>query len=329
MATYPGTNELLTLAEYKSLTGTSATAYDTFLTSQIPAVSRAIETFCRRRFLSWTWTQWVPVDRELLLDSWPCTNVVLLGVPYICFTIADTSNLLNFQISQPSSSTPEVVARMTVTNTSTFAVTEFLFSAFATVGALKTAVEAAFPGVVTLTYGNLPVTTTFASVNTLTLRPTSGKTVYFGANYFDQTNSNPIGDVFRLNDLSDRLVINPNLVNTSRLFSGGYDYYSTGWGNVDPNSSVNLDFYQPDDMLAVYTAGWATADVPNDLKQTVSNIIRDIVSLFDMDGSGVYKPFKSETLGDYSYDQFDNNKLSELIESKYAKSLDYYRRKWI
>jgi hypothetical protein len=78
---YPGSNELVTLAEAKSINNISDTSLDTFYTALIPVVSRTIETYCRRRFLTNTWVQWVPVNSELIVDNWPITQVITLGVP--------------------------------------------------------------------------------------------------------------------------------------------------------------------------------------------------------------------------------------------------------
>ena len=326
---YPGTNELITLAEFKSLTNTTATSYDAFLTAQIPAISRAIESYCRRRFLTNTWVQWCSVDRVLITDNWPITQVLMIGVPYICFTITDTTNTYNFSITQTTSNNLNVVPQFTVTNTSTWAVTSYPFATYTTVGALKSAVEGAIAGV-TFSYGTLPTTVTMSSINTLSLRQTNGKTVYFGANYFDQTTSNPVGDVYRISDNSDRIFLNPNFYNASKVFGNGYDYYSTGWGNIDPNNQTNLDNYQPDDIMLAYISGYTTADVPTDLKQVTCNILKDIVTLYDLDGSGVYRGiFSSEKLGDYSYDLPDSSMISKLITDRYADALDYYKKKVI
>ena len=326
---YPNSNELLTIAEYRTLTNTAnPTTYDSFITGQIPAVARAVETYCRRRFLQNTWTQWCSINYQLIADNWPISQVFLIGVPYPCFTITDTSNNLAFSITQANPNNLNVVPKFSVVDQSALTSTDYLFATYTTVGALKTAVEAAH-ATVTFTYQSLPTTVTMSNVSTLTLRPTNGKTVYFGANYFNQTTSSPIGDIFRLSDNSDRIFINPNYCTTSSLFIGGLSY-SYGYGNVDQNSSMNYDYYPPDDMLLVYQAGYITSEVPTDLKMICANILKDIVTLYDLDGSGVYRGiFDSEGLGDYNYKIGTDSNIGKLIDTKYASALDFYKRKVI
>jgi hypothetical protein len=140
---YPGsTDEIVTLAEVKSLNGITVTTYDTYISSIIPVVCRAMENYCRRRFVKSNWIQWVPKENITILDNWPINNVLLIGAPYGCFTINDTNNIYTFNLTHPTSTNPNIVSKLIATNTSTLVQTEYLFSTYTTVGALKTAVEA-------------------------------------------------------------------------------------------------------------------------------------------------------------------------------------------
>ena len=318
---YPDSNELITLAELKIINNVTDTTNDTFYSAIIPIVSRTIETYCRRRFLTNTWVQWASSSSEIITDNWPITQVIQLGVPYEAFTIADTSNLLSFNITQTTPNNLNVVSQFSVSNASSWAVSVYPFATYPTVGQLKTAVETANP-TVTFTYSNSPSTVTTSTINTLALRATSGKTVYYGCNYFDQTSSSALGDVYRLSDNSDRIMLNPN-------------YYNTGW-------SFNEDVGEQDIMLA-YIAGYTTAQVPSDLKWIVASIIKDMTSIYGLDGGqfasnmpkGIYE---SESLGDYSYKLATDSAISKLIygsydpafvSGKYYGMLDYYLLKVI
>jgi len=325
---YPNSQSIISLAEYKALTGTTSTAYDTFLNAQIPSVERMVETYCRRRFLSYTWKEWFSADREILTSNWPISQVLLIGMPYVCFTIADTTNNHTFTVTNETPNNLNVVGKFSVVNSTTLVSTDYLFSNYTTVGALKTAVEAATTGV-TFTYGTLPTTITMANVNTQTLRATNGQTVYFGANYFDQTGNSMLGDIWRIGCNSDRIFVNSNFVSRTAMNSQDAGHYGD-WGNVDvtSNNYYNFNSYSPDDILVVYTAGYLPAAVPADLKQTIANIVRDIASIYDMDGSGIPRSiYAGEGLGDYNYRLDPNSSLGNLISIKYKDALDWYKSK--
>jgi hypothetical protein len=331
---YPDSNEITTLAQVKSLNNITVSTADTFITAMIPVIGRAIEYWCRRRFCKSNWIQWYPVQRELILDEYPINNVLLVGVPYTAFTITDTNNLYNFNISQANSRNLNIVSKLSVTNTQTFAVTDFLFSTYTTIGALKTQVENDISGV-TFTYGTLPTTITIADQNTLTLRACSGKTVYFGANYFDQFSNAGVGDIYRISDTSDRLLLNPSYANSS-VFNRYYDQFATGYGNID--SYAPQDWYNPDDIMVVWNAGYTTAEMPQELSLVATAMINDLIALFDVLGDGSYKGiYQSERLGDYEYRLWDvsggasneDAMIADLIQHKYAIALDRFRKKSI
>jgi hypothetical protein len=290
----------VTLAEVKALNNISVTTYDTFISANISTVCRAIEQFCRRRFVKADWIQWAPRAEALLTDNWPINYVAMLGVAYDVILITDTSNIFNFNVTQTTSNNIEVESKLSVINTSTMVATDFLFSTYPTLGQLKTAVETAIP-TVTFAYQAVPSTITIANVSCLTLRATVGKTLSAGIDYFNQSTSNGLGNIYRISDTSDRLFINPN----TAMVSGVSRYatnsqYLMGFNNIDNIST--LDWYQDYDLMIAYNAGYTTSNMPKELKWIVSSIFADLMALFDVQGSGAYKGLvKSEGLGDYNY----------------------------
>jgi len=326
---YPSNgNELVTLAEVKSTNNITLATWDTYISNLIPQIGRLIENYCRRRFIKATWTQWCSVDKELLTDNWPINNVIMIGVPYDVVKITDTNNIYNFGVIQTTSNNINLVPKFIASNTQTFATTEFLFSTYTTLGALKTAVEAALTGV-TFEYQQNSTPITFANINTLTLRSTNGKTLSAGINFFDQTTSTSVGDVYRISENSDRLFLNPNFAQASHTMSSG-NYvgpYTTGINNID--TGYTLDWYNETTLLLVYDSGYTTAEVPLDIKYIVCNIINDVMSMNDIMGSGVSKNiYRKEELGDYNYELDPNSHLSVIV-GRYHDQLDIYRRKII
>lgn len=323
---YPNNQTIATLAEVKSYSNITSASYDTFINAYLPVIDRAIENYCRRRFLSSNWIQWVTRDKELITDNYPINNILLIGIPKDVVLITDTNNIYNFNITQTSSNNISIDGAFKATNTSTLVTTEFLFSTYTTLGALKNAVEMALVGV-TFAYQANSTPLTYANLNTLSLRAGSGKTIYAGINYFDQTTSTSLGDVYRISDNSDRLVINPNLAEVSHLGNFGLGMYSAGYSNID--SGYTLNYYNEYDIMVIYDAGYTTANMPQELKWIAASVIRDLMSLYDIDSSGGYKGImKQENLGDYGYSLDPNANVSQLL-NRYADQLDYFKKKCI
>jgi len=326
---YPISNtEIVTSGEVKAINNITSAALDTFINNNIPVVSRAVENYCRRRFCRYTWTQWVNIERELMTDNWPINNVLLIGIPYEIFTITDTTNAYNFTITQTSSNNISIDGKFIATNTQTFVATEFLFSTYPTVAQLKTAVESTLSGV-TFTYQNNPTPVSFTTLNTLTLRPTSGKTVYAGVNYFDKNTNTGLGDIYRISDDSDRIIFNPNFMSAAKsIYSGNYmGPYTTGYTNIDAGG-FSYESYNENDTLLVYDAGYTTANMPQELKWVVAAIINDLTALYNLNGNGLYNGMKSETLGDYSYTIGDKMYIYDLL-NKYKDMLSVFIKKII
>ena len=327
---YPGTtNEIVTLAEVKALDNISVATYDTFISALIPTVSRSIEDYCRRRFVLSNWVQWCTIDREVITDNWPINNVLLIGVPYDVVLITDTTGKYNFAVMQQTSNNINLSSGLVVTDTQALTTTAFSFDTHKTLAALKTIVESTLTGV-TFAYQSNPTPVDWTKINTLTLRNGSGKTLTAGINYFDVTTGAPVGNVYRISDNSDRIIMNPNYVSTSySLYSGNYiGPYTSGYDNID-TGNYGLEYFQNQDTLIVYNAGYATADVPQTLKWVVASVINDIMSIYDVQASGVSKNiYSGETLGDYSYKLDPKANIPEIL-NRYAAQLDYYKKKCI
>jgi len=326
---YP-TSELITTATVKAINNITVADYDTFIGTLIPYVCRSIESYCRRRFAKYTWLQWYAPNRELMLDEWPINNILLLGVPYRACILTDTSNNLTFNITQANSRNLNIASKLSVIDASALTSTDYSFGTYTTLGALKTAVEAAH-ATVTMSYESQPSTVTFANINTLTLRPGTGKTFYFGANYFDQADGTLVDDIYRISDNSDRLLLNNCWFDS--IYWPDYGIYTGYPPNIDIQSDVSHQ------ILVVSDCGYAQADVPSELTWVIGAIINDVMAVYDVMGSGKYIGiYQSETLGDYTYRLWDASKtgsggtgavINDLINTKYADSLDIFKKKVI
>lgn len=326
---YPSTSEIATLAEVKGINNITASTFDTWLTANIPIVCRSVEDYCRRRFVKNNWTQWTSMDREIMTDNFPINNVLIIGTPYDLIKIDDTNNIYNFAVMQTTSNNISVDGKFVATNTSTLVSTEYLFSTYTTVGALKTAVEAALAGV-TFTYQNNPTPVTFSTMSTLCIRPTFGKTLTVGVNYFDQSTNTSLGDIYRIGDNSDRIVFSPNFMTSNKaLYSGNYiGPYTTGYTNID-SSGYSFETYNNTDMLIMYNSGYDTSNMPSTLKWVVAAILQDLMSLYDMQSSGVYKGiYRQESLGDYQYTLATESSIAGIL-NRYHDQLDLYKKKII
>ena len=289
---------LLTLAEYKTITGTTSTTNDAFITSQIPVIQSALETYLDRKFDRAVNYEWLQYSESMQLEQWPVNNVLLIGTVITMATIADTSNTLSFSIVS-GKNVQDGIAGMYVTNQYTLASTFYSFATYTTLATLKTAVETAH-ATVTITYATNP-TYTYASVSTNLLRDSTGLEIY-GA--YSQLQLQ-----YRIEEGTRRVLSVPK--NITSLFQA-------------------MDYWFENSIFVAYNYGYDTANVPQGLKFIVSSIIIDIISIYDLNSSGVYKGiYSGETLGDYSWTLNPNSTLNALINDKYASALEPYRKKVI
>lgn len=300
---YPNSQEIMTVSELKGMIGIPAatTTYDAQLAIWLPIVREQVEMYCDRKFLKYTWSNWFEYDRAIILPQWPVNNVLLLGTPCVAIQITDTTNIYQFNVSQPDSVNYTVVPKFTVTNGNTFATTDFLFSTYPTLASLKAAVELAYPGV-TLTLSTAPIPD-FTQMSTLCLRRGSGYTIYGAIRQ---------NVLYRIDDQTNRTLIIPQ--------------------NVIVQFNA-LDYWFETSLMVIWEAGYDPAvsgGVPSALKFIIASIINDMMSVYDLQSSGVSKGiYRSETLGDYSYSLDPTSMISNLINDKYAQQLEIWRKKVI
>ena len=291
MATYPNSVYIVTASEVRSLANIPTVITDAQINALIPSVQDAIEVFCDRRFIEWTWNSWFPYDRALLLPQYPVQEIMFLGTPVNCVQVIDNANRYSFDIKQANGANLNVIPKLSVIDCFTFVVTDFLFSTYTNVHDLVTAVAAAFPAL-NLTISTSP-TYDFNSMNTLSLRAGTG------LNWYGAVRQNVL---YRIDDETSRMLIIPqNVV-------------------VQFNS---LDYWFEVSINVVWKAGYTQALVPGTLKFVAAQVINDIINISKTGSGGI---LKSETITNYSYTMFDHANLGILINEKYAIMLNPYKK---
>lgn len=285
---------LLTLAQYKSLTGTTATTNDTLISALLPAVQSQLETYCDRKFDRSTYYEWLKYNGEIELDQWPVNNILMIGTVIETGTWTDTSNTLLLNLQRGINS-QDGIAGLYVTNQYTLATTFYSFATYTTLATLKTAVEAAH-ATLTLAYPTAP-TYTYASMSTNLLRDCTGNVMY-GA--YAQPSIQ-----YRIEEGTRRTLIIPANVTT---------YFQA------------LNYWLEETLFVAYNYGYDNANVPSGLQLTLSNIIKDMVNITTSSGGGLYK---SQTITNYSETTWDTAQINKLITERYTADLEPFRRKSI
>jgi hypothetical protein len=293
---YPNGLYLVSPTEVKALANISVATYDAFINAYIPAVQDAIEVYLDRRLMKNVWNEWFAYDRALILPQWPVNTIMFLGTPVNCVQVVDNANRYSFDIKQTNGTNPTIEPKLTVIDGFTLVQKDYLFSTYTSVATLVAAVQADYIASLVLTISTSP-TYDFNSMNTLSLRAGTG------LNWYGAIRQNVL---YRIDDETNRTLIIPQ--NVIVQFNA-LDY----WFEV----SINV----------VWDAGYTQAQVPQTLKLVASNIISDLMRIYDVQGSGLSKNiYKSELLGDYSYTLDPSSKISELILTKYAGMLAPYRK---
>lgn len=295
-AQYPGTQaEIVSLAEIKSYCNISSSDYDSFITSYIPIVRDQIETYCDRRFLKWTWQEWFPYNRSIMLPQYPVNTIMFMGTPVMAVNVVDPDSKYSFDIKQTNGVNPSIMPKLTVIDTQAFTTQDYDFSDYTTVAALIAQVNIDYPNLV-FTVSTSP-SYDFNNMNTLSLRAGTGLN-WYGALRQDV--------LYKIDDATNRNLLVPENVTLS--FNA-------------------LDYWFETALNIVWDAGYTQAQVPGTLKMVVCSIFRDIMSIYDVDGSGTYRGiYNSETLGDYSYSIGNFSKIGELVTQKYASMLQPYKK---
>jgi hypothetical protein len=291
---YPNNLYLITLAELKAYTGITGTSNDTLLTNLIHSVSDAVEVYCDRRFIKWNWAQWFRYERELVLPEWPVNNILFIGTPVVSIVVTDSADKYNFNISQTNPRNPTIASGLTVTDGQTLTSTSFSFDTYTKLSTLKTAVEAAYPSL-TLTLSSSP-TYDYPNMNTQCLRTGTGLTWYGAIRQ---------NVMYRIDDQTNRILTIPEDV------------------TIQWNA---LDYWFEVCLLVIWESGYDSSSVPTGLKQTISNICRDYLSMSKIPSSGLVT---SETLTNYSYTLSSSAKIFDIINVNYKNDLEFYRKKLV
>lgn len=152
--------------------------------------------------------------------------------------------------------------------------------AITTLTDIKTAVELALPAI------TLTINSGYTNLNYKLIRVGTGRDIY-GA---------------KRNDCQTKLVEDENRT-VEFVMDSGFVFFTSADTVCDTN------------VLMVYNAGWATADMPEALKQIAVNIIKDIMNIQTAGMTGLYQ---SETITNYSYT------LGQNVTQYVGKELDKY-----
>jgi hypothetical protein len=240
---------ILTLADYRTLTNTSAAdGFDAYITSLIPVVESEIEQYIDRTIDDTRYYQWFNYsgDRLITLPEYPVNQILYIGYPAKVATIDYTTGNYNVEITKTG---------VTITDDATFAQNTYTFAANTTLADLKTAIEADYGPNMSLT-----IETGYTTMNSLLLRTGSGKE-WTGAVRLD-TNT-------RLHDRSDRVI--EFAYNTPFVMSYSNDYIFN------------------DELLVVWNAGWTTTTIPNELKMIWAMVIKDYLAQSKISAMGILR----------------------------------------
>lgn len=286
---------ILTLAEYKSLTGTTSAANDTLITALLPAVQSQIQVLCDRLFDLQDYYEWHNYSPTVIVSQYPLTQLKFLGTIVRGASFSPTTGY-NYEIT--FSQTTGLPVNLVITNDLTFASTTFALAPLVDLAGLKVAVEAALPAI------TLTIESGYATTNYRLFKRGSGTDLYVAE---------------RLNAIT-RIDDNRTAVMMEDL---SFLFFLT----MDVGTDVQL--------FVMYTAGYATADVPQALKLIAANIIKDIVSIqTGSSGGAISGLYKSETIGNYSYTMAIPVSATATLDIanivlKYADQLYPFRKKTI
>jgi len=190
---------ILTLAEYRTLTNTTASdGFDAYVTALIPVVQSEIESFCDRTFDLTRYSQWFHYegDRLIVLPEYPVENI--LGVYYPARVATVTCTGYNISVTPTS---------IVVTADSDFTSNTYLFTTYTNLTLLQAAIEAAYPAI------TIDIDSGYELMSSLLLRTGSG---------LEWTGAVRLDTNVRLQDRSDRVI--EFAYNTPFVMSYANDY---------------------------------------------------------------------------------------------------------
>lgn len=158
---------IISLATYKSLTGTTVATDDTWLTAVIPAVCNLVESYCDRHFDSANYAKWISSGfaQDLYLDEYPIQKVIMIGSQARVATLTwPAANDYAVEVRSD---------RVTVTDTKTYGYTsgDSKFVDNQTLAALKIDIEDDWDVTVSIESG-------YTTLNTQLLKTGNGQTWY-------------------------------------------------------------------------------------------------------------------------------------------------------
>jgi hypothetical protein len=241
---------LITLAEYKTITGVTVATYDAYVTAIIPYIQSSIEEYCDRLFDTRTNYEWSKYqnDRTVVVQQYPITDIIMVGNPVqVANTSFPTTSDYNIEIKSD---------RVTVTdmNDPNFAQDSYLFSANNTLADLKANIEGDYPLI------TVAITTGYTTMVCKLLRTGTGSYWTGAQRIFCQT---------RVPDLDQRII--------EFAEDSGISF------------SYTLDFYFNENIEIIYKSGYATADVPKALKTACAMMINDMIKWTEKLTLGIYK----------------------------------------
>lgn len=279
---------IITLAEIKQMLGIVGVTNDSMINTLIPIVSNQIETYLDRTLDTATYYEWKPYSSSMIMDQYPIQSVSFIGSLWkmASFTPVDG---YGYQVNSAYTTT-NANSGLTITKDADFTTQTFPFTVSTHLEELQTQVEAAYPGIITLTIDD-----GYDMVNWRLLKSGTGSDIY-GAKRFE---------------CNTRIVDNRTIEFTQEagfLFVNRLNLYNT-------------------DIFVIYSAGYATASMPQTLKLVAANVIKNIVNI-QTSGQGT----PGARAGLYNSEQWQpdqkayNYNVSDVAQLEIAKQVGRYEK---
>lgn len=156
---------IITLSDYKSLTGTTVAIDDALLTALLPGVNDLVERYCDRHFDLANYRIWQNYYNPIILPEYPINKILMIGAP---------QNVANLSWATTDDFSVEIREDgVVITDTGHYALTSqtFLFSAYPTLLDLKTKIEDDWDIIVTIVSG-------YDTLNSMLLKTGTGQAWY-------------------------------------------------------------------------------------------------------------------------------------------------------
>jgi len=262
----PSSDYLTTLTRVKAHLGISSTTYDTVLTSKLSAASRFIESYCDRLFLSETRTDYCNGRGT----DWLQLRLFPITAVTRIATCPETVMLIRNSDAVTNQRANAFVSstNLTLTRVASAATTttNLALATYTTLTTLAAAVDAVGSG------WDASLPTARGNWQSADLRATQGTK--------DAINGDAELEMF-----------------TEVLGCGGtnpdtgtvYGYFPHGYQNIEVK----------------YTGGYASGAVPDPVQEACCSIVAALFNMSSASGPGGTAGLKSETIGDYKYENFD------------------------